>query len=104
MCFYFKSLWNIAYIIDNFQGTTSANGKAPEKSGKTSEPVQKRLKKKSIFSPENSSESESEERTTAKVSAIKSTSSSTKCSKNPPAKAKMNDIKQKSAVTSRPGE
>ncbi|XP_032665905.1 histone acetyltransferase KAT7 isoform X2 [Odontomachus brunneus] len=87
---------------NKFSGTTSANGKATEKSGKTSEPVQKRLKKKSIFSPENSSESESEERVTAKVSAVKPTSSSVKCSKNPPAKSKINDTKQKPAVVSRP--
>ncbi|XP_025158019.1 histone acetyltransferase KAT7 [Harpegnathos saltator] len=87
---------------NKFSGTTSANGKAPEKSGKTSEPVQKRLKKKSIFSPENSSESESEERVATKVNTIKPTNSSVKCSKNPPAKTKINDTKQKPAVASRP--
>ncbi|XP_011344100.1 histone acetyltransferase KAT7 isoform X2 [Ooceraea biroi] len=85
---------------NKFSGSTSANGKALEKSGKISEPVQKRLKKKSIFSPENSSESDSG--VSAKVSAVKPTSSSAKCSKNPPARAKLNDTRQKPAAASRP--
>lgn len=66
------------------------------------EPVQKKLKKKSIFSPENSSESDSG--VSAKVSAVKPTSSSAKCSKNPPAKAKLSDTKQKPTAASRPGK
>jgi len=80
----------------------AANSKAPEKSGKISEPVQKKLKKKSIFSPENSSESDSG--VSAKVTTAKPTSGSAKTSKNPPAKAKLNDTKQKSAATSRTGK
>lgn len=76
---------------------TSANGKSPEKSGKTTEPVQKKLKKKSIFSPENSSESDSGILT--KVNTVKPTSGSAKCTKNPPAKTKLNDTKQKPAAT-----
>lgn len=83
-----------------FSGSTSANGKSLEKSGKTSEPVQKRLKKKSIFSPENSSESDSG--VSAKVSAVKPTSGAAKCSKNPPTRGKLTDTKQKSVATSRP--
>ncbi|KAH0945531.1 hypothetical protein HN011_006842, partial [Eciton burchellii] len=85
---------------NKFSGSTSTNGKAPEKSGKTSEPVQKRLKKKSIFSPENSSESDSG--VSAKINAIKPTSGSAKCSKNLPTRTKLNDNKQKPAATSRP--
>ncbi|XP_012530583.1 histone acetyltransferase KAT7 isoform X2 [Monomorium pharaonis] len=83
-----------------FSGSTSANSKPPEKSGKTTEPVQKKLKKKSIFSPENSSESDSG--VSAKVSAVKPTSGSSKSSKNPPAKAKLSETKQKSVAASRP--
>lgn len=82
-------------IIENFLGA-AANNKAPDKSGKTSEPVQKKLKKKSIFSPENSSESDSG--VSAKVSTVKPTSGgSAKTLKNPPAKTKLNETKQKSA-------
>ncbi|XP_012232018.1 histone acetyltransferase KAT7 isoform X2 [Linepithema humile] len=83
---------------NKFSGA-AVNSKTPEKSGKISEPVQKKLKKKSIFSPENSSESDSG--ISAKVSAVKPTSGSAKTSKNPPAKVKLNDTKQKSAATSR---
>ncbi|XP_029166064.1 histone acetyltransferase KAT7 isoform X4 [Nylanderia fulva] len=82
---------------NKFVGATSANGKSPEKSGKATEPVQKKLKKKSIFSPENSSESDSGILT--KVNTVKPTSGSAKCTKNPPAKAKLNDTKQKPATT-----
>ncbi|XP_072756632.1 uncharacterized protein Chm isoform X2 [Anoplolepis gracilipes] len=84
---------------NKFVGSTNANGKSPDKSGKATEPVQKRLKKKSIFSPENSSESDSGILT--KVNTVKPTSASTKCTKNPPAKAKLNETKQKAAATSR---
>lgn len=98
-----KCMFLKRYIIDTFfKGSTNTNGKPPEKSGKTTEPVQKKLKKKSIFSPENSSESDSG--VSAKVSAVKQISSSAKCSKNPPAKAKLNDTKQKPTATSRPGK
>lgn len=82
---------------NKFVGVTSANGKSPEKSGKATEPVQKKLKKKSIFSPENSSESDSGILT--KVNTVKPTSASAKCTKNPPAKAKLNETKQKPATT-----
>ncbi|KAL6268383.1 hypothetical protein P5V15_001518 [Pogonomyrmex californicus] len=83
---------------NKFSGSTNANGKPPEKSGKTTEPVQKKLKKKSIFSPENSSESDSG--VSAKANTVKPTSNSAKCSKNPPTKVKLNETKQKSATTS----
>lgn len=89
-------------MIDNFSGSTSANGKSPDKSGKATEPVQKKLKKKSIFSPENSSESDSG--ILAKVNTVKPTSGSAKCTKNPPAKAKLNDTKQKPATTRQLGK
>ncbi|XP_011055442.1 PREDICTED: histone acetyltransferase KAT7 isoform X2 [Acromyrmex echinatior] len=85
---------------NKFSGSTSANNKSSEKSGKTVEPVQKKLKKKSIFSPENSSESDSG--ISAKVGTVKPTSSSVKCSKNPPAKVKLSETKQKSIASSRP--
>ncbi|CAL1677632.1 unnamed protein product [Lasius platythorax] len=81
---------------NKFIGSTSTNGKSPDKSGKATEPVQKKLKK-SIFSPENSSESDSG--ILAKVNTVKPTSGSAKCTKNPPAKAKLNDTKQKPATT-----
>lgn len=85
---------------NKFVGSMSANNsKSPDKSGKATEPVQKKLKKKSIFSPENSSESDSG--ILAKVNTVKPTSNSTKCTKNSPAKAKLNDTKQKAAATSR---
>ncbi|XP_011874549.1 PREDICTED: histone acetyltransferase KAT7 [Vollenhovia emeryi] len=85
---------------NKFSGSTGANSKSPEKSVKSTEPVQKKLKKKSIFSPENSSESDSG--VSAKVSVVKPTGSSAKCSKNPPAKAKLSDPKQKPIAASRP--
>lgn len=88
-------------MIGNFLGPTSANGKSPDKSAKSTEPVQKKLKK-SIFSPENSSESDSG--ILPKVNAVKPTSSSTKCTKNSPAKVKLNDAKQKTAATNRLGK
>ncbi|TGZ37699.1 uncharacterized protein Chm isoform X1 [Temnothorax longispinosus] len=92
--------FSVIHRCDTFEGSTSATSKPPEKSGKTTEPVQKKLKKKSIFSPENSSESDSG--VSAKVSAVKPTGSSAKCSKNPPAKAKLSDTKQKPTAASRP--
>ncbi|XP_050464120.1 histone acetyltransferase KAT7 isoform X2 [Cataglyphis hispanica] len=85
---------------NKFVGSMSTNNsKSPDKSAKAAEPVQKKLKKKSIFSPENSSESDNG--ILAKVNTAKSTSNSTKCTKNSPAKAKLNDTKQKAAATSR---
>lgn len=90
-------------MIDNFSGSMSTNNsKSLDKSAKAAEPVQKKLKKKSIFSPENSSESDNG--ILAKVNTVKSTSSSTKCTKNSPAKAKLNDTKPKGAATSRLGK
>lgn len=88
--------------IDDFEGSTSTSGKSPEKSGKTSEPIQKKLKKKSIFSPENSSESDSG--VSAKINTVKPINVSSKCSKNPQAKTKINEVKQqKTSITSRAG-
>ncbi|KAL6447465.1 hypothetical protein ACFW04_001567 [Cataglyphis niger] len=85
---------------NKFVGSMSTNNnKSPDKSAKAAEPVQKKLKKKSIFSPENSSESDNG--ILAKVNTAKSTNNSTKCTKNSPAKAKLNDTKQKAAATSR---
>ncbi|XP_015430859.1 PREDICTED: histone acetyltransferase KAT7 isoform X1 [Dufourea novaeangliae] len=81
--------------------STSANGKGPDKSIKaTSEPVQKKLKKKSIFSPENSSESDSA--ILPKTTILKPTNSSTKYAKNQPPKTKPNDPKQKTSALNRP--
>ncbi|XP_076239608.1 lysine acetyltransferase chameau isoform X2 [Calliopsis andreniformis] len=80
--------------------STSANGKGPEKSIKaTSEPVQKKLKKKSIFSPENSSESDSG--IPVKANAAKPANNSAKYSKTQQLKAKPNDTKQKTVAPSR---
>ncbi|XP_017878067.1 histone acetyltransferase KAT7 isoform X2 [Ceratina calcarata] len=80
--------------------SASANGKGPDKSAKTtSEPVQKKLKKKSIFSPENSSESDSG--VPAKVNTVKPTSSSIKYAKTQQAKPKPSDVKQKAVAPSR---
>ncbi|XP_076655883.1 lysine acetyltransferase chameau isoform X2 [Halictus rubicundus] len=80
--------------------STSANGKAIDKSTKaTSEPVQKKQKKKSIFSPENSSESDSGIPTKAIVTKL--TSNSTKYAKTQQPKGKPNDVKQKPAAPSR---
>lgn len=80
--------------------STSTNGKGPEKSIKTiSEPVQKKLKKKSIFSPENSSESDSGIPT--KANSVKPINSSTKYTKNQQSKPKPNDAKQKAVAPNR---
>ncbi|XP_029047708.1 histone acetyltransferase KAT7 isoform X4 [Osmia bicornis bicornis] len=80
--------------------SNSTNGKGLDKSAKTtSEPVQKKLKKKSIFSPENSSESDSGVPT--KTSTVKPPNSSAKYAKNQPPKPKPNDVKQKPPAPSR---
>ncbi|XP_076765848.1 lysine acetyltransferase chameau isoform X2 [Xylocopa sonorina] len=80
--------------------SASANGKGPDKSTKaTSEPVQKKLKKKSIFSPENSSESDSG--ITARTNTVKPTNSTAKYTKNQQPKPKVNDTKQKPVVPNR---
>ncbi|XP_076227270.1 lysine acetyltransferase chameau isoform X3 [Nomia melanderi] len=81
--------------------STSTNGKVLDKSTKvTSEPVQKKLKKKSIFSPENSSESDGG--IPPKTTVPKPTNNSTKYTKNQPTKAKPVDTKQKLVAPSRP--
>ncbi|XP_068972669.1 histone acetyltransferase KAT7 isoform X1 [Bombus flavifrons] len=81
--------------------STSTNGKVPDKSTKTiSEPVQKKLKKKSIFSPENSSESDSGIPT--KANSAKPINSSAKYQKNQQSKSKPNDAKQKTVAPNRP--
>lgn len=81
-------------------GPLGSNTKAAEKSTKmTSEPVQKKLKKKSIFSPENSSESDTA--APPKTSAIKAASTAVKCTKVQP-KVKNTDSKLKATVPSRP--
>lgn len=78
----------------------SANGKGGDKSIKmTSEPVQKKLKKKSIFSPENSSESDSGIPT--KVNAAKPANTCAKYQKNQQPKPKTPDTKQKPAAPNR---
>ncbi|XP_076671991.1 lysine acetyltransferase chameau isoform X4 [Andrena cerasifolii] len=78
----------------------SANGKGPDKSMKvTSEPVQKKLKKKSIFSPENSSESDGG--IPVKTSTAKPTNNSAKYTKSQQPKAKPTDVKQKTVTPSR---
>ncbi|XP_078037646.1 lysine acetyltransferase chameau isoform X2 [Augochlora pura] len=79
--------------------SSNANGKTIDKSTKaTSEPVQKKLKKKSIFSPENSSESDSG--IPAKTTVTKSASNSAKYTKAQQPKAKANDAKQKTPAPS----
>lgn len=76
--------------------------KVADKSMKiTSEPVQKKLKKKSIFSPENSSESDNA--SPPKINAIKTANNTVKCTKAPP-KVKTADPKIKPTVPSRPGK
>ncbi|XP_043581005.1 histone acetyltransferase KAT7 isoform X2 [Bombus pyrosoma] len=81
--------------------STSTNGKVPDKSTKTiSEPVQKKLKKKSIFSPENSSESDSGIPT--KANSAKPINSSAKYPKSQQSKSKPNDAKQKTVAPNRP--
>lgn len=76
--------------------------KVADKSTKiTSEPVQKKLKKKSIFSPENSSESDNA--SPPKVNAIKTPNNTVKCTKAPP-KVKTVDPKIKPTIPSRPGK
>ncbi|CAK9821057.1 Histone acetyltransferase KAT7 [Anthophora plagiata] len=80
--------------------STNANGKGPDKSTKaTSEPVQKKLKKKSIFSPENSSESDSGIPT--KTSTAKPANTSVKYAKNQQPKPKPNETKQKTVTPNR---
>ncbi|XP_076389554.1 lysine acetyltransferase chameau isoform X5 [Megachile rotundata] len=69
--------------------SNNANGKAVDKSAKTtSEPVQKKLKKKSIFSPENSSESDSG--VPSKVNTAKPANNSAKYAKTQQPKPKPN--------------
>nr|XP_012152803.1 PREDICTED: flocculation protein FLO11 isoform X6 [Megachile rotundata] len=69
--------------------SNNANGKAVDKSAKTtSEPVQKKLKKKSIFSPENSSESDSG--VPPKVNTAKPANNSAKYAKTQQPKPKPN--------------
>ncbi|XP_076173964.1 lysine acetyltransferase chameau isoform X1 [Ptiloglossa arizonensis] len=80
--------------------STSTNGKSLDKSTKaTFEPVQKKFKKKSIFSPENSSESDSS--IPVKTNAPKPVNNSAKYTKNQQPKVKSNDTKQKTATPSR---
>ncbi|XP_054002886.1 histone acetyltransferase KAT6B isoform X3 [Hylaeus anthracinus] len=80
--------------------STSTNGKSLDKSTKTtSEPVQKKFKKKSIFSPENSSESDSS--IPVKTNAPKPVNTCAKYIKNPQPKIKSNDAKQKATTSSR---
>ncbi|KAK2580865.1 hypothetical protein KPH14_005939 [Odynerus spinipes] len=81
-------------------GPSAANIKVADKSTKmTSEPVQKKLKKKSIFSPENSSESDTG--APPKTSAIKAASTAVKCTKAQP-KVKTADPKVKASLPPRP--
>ncbi|XP_076628545.1 lysine acetyltransferase chameau isoform X2 [Colletes latitarsis] len=77
--------------------STSTNGKGQEKSAKTtSEPVQKKFKKKSIFSPENSSESDSS--IPAKTSVPKPANNPAKFTKSQQPKVKSNDAKPKTVT------
>ncbi|XP_043684386.1 histone acetyltransferase KAT7 isoform X1 [Vespula pensylvanica] len=81
-------------------GPVATNTKVADKSTKmTSEPVQKKLKKKSIFSPENSSESDNA--SPPKVNTIKAANNTVKCTKAPP-KIKPADPKIKPTIPSRP--
>ncbi|XP_043519495.1 histone acetyltransferase KAT7 isoform X1 [Frieseomelitta varia] len=81
--------------------STSTNGKVSDKSAKTtSEPVQKKLKKKSIFSPENSSDSDNGIPT--KASSAKPINNSTKYPKNQQSKPKPSDTRQKAIAPNRP--
>ncbi|XP_012271449.1 histone acetyltransferase KAT7 isoform X2 [Orussus abietinus] len=78
-----------------------ANSKTKERTTKViSEPLQKKLKQKSIFSPENSSESDTA--APSKASVIKATSSPLKCPKPPQTKSKPSEIKPRPSVVNRP--
>lgn len=68
----------------------------------TSEPLQKKLKKKSIFSPENSSESDGG--IPVKTSTVKPTNNSAKYAKSQQPKTKPTDVKQKTVTQSRSSE
>ncbi|KAG7213820.1 hypothetical protein KM043_003034 [Ampulex compressa] len=90
----------IANKPNKFSGPAATNGKALEKPTKTtSEPVQKKLKKKSIFSPENSSESDST--TLPKPSAAKPANNTAKSGKSQQTKPKQNDSKPKAPASNR---
>ncbi|XP_066594721.1 histone acetyltransferase KAT7 [Prorops nasuta] len=84
-----------------FPVTPSTNGKATEKSVKSaiSEPVQKKLKKKSIFSPENSSESDTT--SPPRTNPPRSVTVPTKITKAPPPKPKAGEQKPKAPPPSR---
>lgn len=78
------------------------SAKSTEKSVKTGEPAQKKLKKKSIFSPENSSESDSGVPTKSTTS--KSSTNSVTAQKSQQTKVKPNEQKSRTALTNRPSE
>lgn len=91
------------FYISSFFEAGSSSVKAGDKSKASDEPVQKKLKKKSIFSPENSSESDSTV-SPPKASAVKSTaSSSAKLSKpQPQLKSKVAESKARPPPAPRP--
>ncbi|XP_043275175.1 histone acetyltransferase KAT7 isoform X2 [Venturia canescens] len=88
---------------NKFSGNTSSAAKLPEKPVKAAavEPVQKKLKKKSIFSPENSSESDSVS-PPGKSNAQKSASNAGKGSKPAPQRPKPAELKARVPANTRP--
>lgn len=80
------------------------SGKSVDKNTKSSsEPAQKKFKKKSIFSPENSSESDSN--VPAKASNAKSTSNSVNAQKSQVQQAKVKPTEQKrTSISNRPSK
>ncbi|XP_011496442.1 PREDICTED: histone acetyltransferase KAT7 [Ceratosolen solmsi marchali] len=89
--------------LNKFPASITSAAKSIEKNTKsTSEPVQKKLKKKSIFSPENSSESDS--CAAAKLTNVKPTSNSVNVQKSQPQQAKVKPTEQKSrpSISNRP--
>ncbi|XP_043487784.1 histone acetyltransferase KAT7 isoform X4 [Polistes fuscatus] len=81
-------------------GPSGTNIKVTDKNTKIPlEPLQKKFKKKSIFSPENSSESDNS--SAPKINAIKAANNNVKCNKTQP-KMKPAEPKLKAAVPPRP--
>ncbi|XP_058790061.1 histone acetyltransferase KAT7 [Phymastichus coffea] len=78
------------------------SAKSTEKNVKTGEPPQKKLKKKSIFSPENSSESDSGVPIKSATSKSSTNTVTPQKSQSQQAKAKPNEQKSRSTITNRP--
>lgn len=98
---------NIFKYWSNFlllSGNVNSGTKISDKPLKTvAEPVQKKLKKKSIFSPENSSESDTAS-PPSKSNPQKSTNNPGKGSKPPPPRSKPAEPKARAPANNRPSE